>query len=158
MKPLKNHPEKGLAAEVDDQWWLLESPNDFLKAVLLRKRYVSFYKDGLYHRSDGPAIIQADGSEEWHLKGKLHRTDGPAVIEANGTKEWHLNGELHRSDGPAVIRADGTEFWYKNDKLHRSDGPAVVWASGTEEWYQNGELVKHETLIPMKTTKKRKIR
>ena len=30
--------------------------------------------------------------------GKLHRTDGPAVIKANGTKEWWEHGKFIRRE------------------------------------------------------------
>lgn len=45
-------------------------------------------------------------------QGQPHRTDGPAVMFANGTQVWYSNGKLHRRDGPAVIRATGTQEWY----------------------------------------------
>jgi len=49
--------------------------------------------NGKLHRTDGPAIEDADGDKRWYLNGKLHRTDGPAIEYSNGNKEWHLNGE-----------------------------------------------------------------
>lgn len=76
-----------------------------------------WYKNGQYHREDGPAIERADGTKEWYLNGKPHREDGPAVEYANGTKLWYLNGKHHREDGPAIERVDGTKAWYLNDKL-----------------------------------------
>ena len=117
MKPIKRYPKKGLVVDIDGQWWLLESPNDFLKAVLLMKRYINFYKDGKLHREDGPAVVWIDGYKAWYLKGERHRTDGPAIIEADGSKFWCLNGKRHREDGPAIIWADGSEEWYFKDKL-----------------------------------------
>jgi hypothetical protein len=30
--------------------------------------------------------------------GHLHREDGPAIIHANGTEEWWYMGLLHRTD------------------------------------------------------------
>ena len=48
------------------------------------------------HREDGPAIIHADGSQEWYINNKLHREDGPAIIYANGSQEWWLNGKKLR--------------------------------------------------------------
>jgi hypothetical protein len=50
----------------------------------------------------------------WRLNHQRHRTDGPAVIYANGSQVWYLNNQRHRTDGPAVIWADGAQFWYLN--------------------------------------------
>ncbi len=62
-----------------------------------------WFKNGLYHRENGPAIIYLKGREEWFLNGKRHREDGPAIIDFNGKEEWFLNDERHRIDGPAII-------------------------------------------------------
>ena len=35
-----------------------------------------------------------DGSKMWYADDKLHRTDGPAVEQADGSKEWWLDGGL----------------------------------------------------------------
>jgi len=43
---------------------------------------------------------------------QLHRTDGPAVIYANGDHYWFLHGQLHRADGPAMEYANGGRWWY----------------------------------------------
>jgi len=93
---------------------------------------------GRLHRTDGPAIIQADGSQYWHVDGKKHREGGPAIVLANGSRLWYRDGELHRTDGPAVIWADGSRLWYRDGELHRTDGPAVIWADGSREWRVNG--------------------
>jgi hypothetical protein len=82
-----------------------------------------------------------DGSQEWRVNGKLHRTDGPAIICANGHQEWRVNGELHRTDGPAIIFADGSQAWWINDKLHRTDGPAIIRKNGCQEWWINGKYI-----------------
>jgi hypothetical protein len=63
---------------------------------------------------------------KWTLNGKLHRTDGPAIIYANGTQRWYIDGKLHRTDGPAAIHADVLQEWYIDGKRHRTDGPAVI--------------------------------
>ena len=123
MKPLKHRPKKGLAANIDAQWWLLESQADYAKALLLMRERVSFYEDGRYHREAGAAIIGADGSKYWYLKGKLHRIDGPAIIWASGHEDWYLKGELHRADGPAVIWVDGSKSWYLKGKLVNHETP-----------------------------------
>jgi hypothetical protein len=46
------------------------------------------------HRTDGPAVEQADGSKQWYLKGKL----------VNGWHEWFLNGVEQRSPAMTDIQ------------------------------------------------------
>ena len=94
MKPLKRRPKKGLAAEIDGQWWRIESQASYLKAVLLMRERVRFFKNGLRHRTDGPAAIWADGYKAWYQNGLRHREDGPAVVWASGHEEWYLNGKF----------------------------------------------------------------
>ena len=48
---------------------------------------------GLLHRTDGPAIVYADGGKAWFINGLLHRTDGHAVEYPEGSKAWFINGE-----------------------------------------------------------------
>ena len=62
------------------------------------------------------SIEYATGSKFWYRNGKFHREDGPAIEYPNGTKRWYLNDKLHREDGPAVEWVDGTKFWYIDDK------------------------------------------
>ena len=57
---------------------------------------VSYYNSfGQRHRDDDlPAVIDADGSQEWWVGGRLHRdNDLPAAIWADGRQEWYVNGE-----------------------------------------------------------------
>ena len=56
---------------------------------------VAWYKNGQWHRTDGPALEHEDGNKWWFLNGKQHRTDGPACEYANGTKRWWLKGKHH---------------------------------------------------------------
>ncbi len=54
-----------------------------------------WYKDGLQHRLDGPAVIWEDGVKEWYQDGLLHRDNGPAVVYPNSKyKEWWYEGKL----------------------------------------------------------------
>ena len=50
----------------------------------------------------------------YNSAGQLHRTEGPAVLWADGTKLWCQNGLLHRTDGPAIEYADSSKAWYIN--------------------------------------------
>lgn len=99
-----------------------------------------WYYEGNLHRGEGlPAVIKTDGTKQWHVKGKLHRIDGPAVEQLDGLKEWHIKGKLHREDGPAVEHADGGKEWYISGRLQRTDGPAIIQADGSEKWYFKGK-------------------
>ena len=79
-----------------------------------------------------------DGSKTWWKDGKFHREDGPAIIHPDGSEWWYQNDKKHRLDGPAYIDSAGYQYWYLNDELHREDGPAVIYPNGGEEWWQNG--------------------
>ncbi len=47
--------------------------------------------------------------------GQRHRdNDLPAIICANGTQQWYQHDKLHRNnDLPAIIFADGTQQWWQ---------------------------------------------
>ena len=77
---------------------------------------VSWHKDDVIHREDGPAIEWADGGKQWAVNGVTHRLDGPAWERADGIKQWHVNGKLHRLDGPAIEGYDGYNKWYVEDQ------------------------------------------
>ena len=88
-------------------------------------------------------------------QGLLHRTDGPARVWPDGSQEWYCNGQRHRTDGPAGIDADGTQSWWFEDKPHRTDGPAVFWPSGVVEWWFNGrqyDQLTHMLLVNQHNT------
>ena len=73
--------------------------------------------------------------QEWKKDGWWHRTDGPAVIEADGTERWFINGKRHRSGGPAVEKPNGAKVWFRHGLVHREDGPAVTYDNGKEEFW-----------------------
>jgi hypothetical protein len=92
----------------------------------------------VFHRVNGPAVIRADGTQEWWRYGRLHReNDEPAVIGANGRQIWYQNGWHHRVDGPAIVCPSGYTAWFRNGRLHRESGPAITRADGTQDWWQN---------------------
>lgn len=99
-----------------------------------------WYREGVLHREDGPAIIYESGAQKWYKFGKCHREDGPALILSAGIQEWHKAGEIHREDGPAIIHPNGNQFWYLLGKLHRKDGPAIILSNGDQFWYHEGQL------------------
>jgi hypothetical protein len=91
-----------------------------------------------WHKTDGPAVVYADGRTEWYWHGKLHREDGPAIEDAT-CKTWYTHGVCKRLDGPAVEFIDGYKAYRVDGVLHRVDGPAVEGPEG-ESWYINGML------------------
>ena len=88
-----------------------------------------------------------DNRTEWFLNGKYHREDGPAIENADGSEFWYINGKCHREDGPAVEYSDGIKYWYKNGKLHREDGPACEYANGTKYWWIEGKKLTETEFI-----------
>lgn len=86
---------------------------------------VLWYRYGVLHRDNGPAVEYPSGEQWWFQFGKEHREDGPAIIRPDGSKEWFRDGKCHREDGPAVERLDGTQRWYLNGELWE-DGPSVI--------------------------------
>ncbi len=100
------------------------------KKIKIDKWYdneITYYLNGVLHRSNGPALI-SDYIQAWYYKGYYHRLDGPAVTKPNYCNYWYVNGLLHRTDGPAI------EYYQEEQKKYNS-------------WYINGEMVenwKHE--------------
>jgi hypothetical protein len=105
-----------------------------------------WYKEGKYHREDGPAVEFLDGSKEWYREGKHHRLDGPAIEHKDGTKYWYKEGKYHREDGPAIEFRDGTKFWHKEGKFHRLDGPAIECSEERKEWYIENDIYSPKKL------------
>lgn len=124
-------------------------------------------RNGKYHREDGPALINHDGSRHWYIDGKRHRAGGlPAKEMSNGDREWWINGRLHREGSlPAVELADGTKMWFKNGfyfreydlpvvekgkeliewktkdgRTHRRDGMCALIRTDGHFWYVQGKL------------------
>jgi hypothetical protein len=144
---------------------------------------MTWYKEGQFHREDGPAVIEALGTKRWYINGKLHRDGGPAIEAStapgfNGKKIWYQHGKEHREDGPAEISPDGSYCWYINGKIHnpnpnepalylkgkhigwafngefhRLDGPAVIYENGKEEWWINGKNLSEKEIAALKLNK-----
>ncbi len=59
----------------------------------------SWYKNGKYHREDGPALEWQYGKhKEWYVDGVLHREDGPAIEQLAGNNEWWIHGVQYTED------------------------------------------------------------
>ena len=85
--------------------------------------------------------IDDHGEKFWWKDGKWHREDGPAVEYRDGSTFWYKDGLRHRLDGPAIEDYDGDTCWYKDDDWHREDGPAIEYYDGDKEWYIEDRLV-----------------
>lgn len=150
------------------EWVQREAKAKFV-SIRIGEHYTHYRLDGLYHRIDGPAIIEPGVWEMWCRFGLAHRKDGPAIIHSSGGLEWCIKGERHREDGPAAIfsykkewwingnyhRIGGPAYegcdlkaWFENGKLHRLNGPA--YESGNEKlWYIDHEQVSPLAVLPI---------
>jgi hypothetical protein len=64
-------------------------------SVKTRPNKKEWFKNGLHHRLDGPAIEFVDGGTKyWYKDGLKHREDGPAIEFDNGEKHYYLGGRL----------------------------------------------------------------
>lgn len=75
--------------------------------------------DGKLHRLYGPAYISRNYDVElWYKNGVFHREDGPAIRHKDKTFLYYYEGKLHRLDGPAIVeRAGPKQFWIMGQKL-----------------------------------------
>lgn len=105
---------------------LLEIPENFtgMANILGDKHY---FKDGIRHREDGPAVELVNGDKEYYVDGLLHREDGPAIIWADGYKKYFLNGGLHRIDGPAIETPDGFKSYWIDGKQTTRKAQEVLY-------------------------------
>lgn len=76
----------------------------FTTYILKRSQKLASEKSGL--------TKLPDGGSRWFKNGVLHREDGPAVEYPDGSKYWYLNGFPHREDGPAKENSYGAKQWY----------------------------------------------
>ena len=61
---------------------------DFKKPIKVKYWYRYIRK----HPSFTGCLINGDNSKAWFKNGEYHREDGPAFEFANGSKQWRLNG------------------------------------------------------------------
>ncbi len=115
---------------------------------------------GNEHRLSDGSYIDKGGNFCYIKNGMFHREDGPAIVQLNGTTIWCLDGKKHREGGggPAVESVSGYKAWYKDGKLHRNDGPAVIDSDGTEEWWVDGVKTAKDETTNNKTIKNKTIK
>ncbi len=75
----------------------------------------SKFKNGKLHTDDDtPAKVYYQESikySEWYRNGILHRENKPAIIGSDGSYCYWRNGRKHRWDGPAVYKNKKYENW-----------------------------------------------
>lgn len=115
--------------------FLDDIPLDFTGSChLIEDNSIRYYKNGIFHRVDGPALFWHSYEEQWFIDGNFHREDGPAHIHSFG-KEYYQYGLLHRENGPACEFKNGENHYCIKGKLHREDGPAVEYFDGKKAWH-----------------------
>ena len=82
--------------------------------------------------------INESGIKYWYKEGKFHREDGPAVIYANGIHIWYKENKVHRDAGPAIIWPDGAQRWFKNGEEYEPTAhELMVWKMKEKEQTKN---------------------
>ena len=90
----------------------------------VRKREEWWYHGERWREDDKPHLI-IRGDQYWLCdpdpdgRDNIHRIGGPAVIRADGTEEYYEFNRKHRDNGlPAVIRPDGSvEYWVRGKQI-----------------------------------------
>lgn len=103
------------------------------------------YRNGLLHSFDDNPAWSCEDMKIWYHKGKRHRDSGPAIIYANGTEEWWKHGKPHRDhDLPAVKTTDGLLAWYQDGKCHRDNNQPSWIFQHQKKWFCHGTLIMSE--------------
>jgi hypothetical protein len=65
---------------------------------------IEYYKNGLLHREDGPAVITNKDYKEWWNEGLLHNLNGPARIYPDGREGYFIHGEPTTKEALEFLR------------------------------------------------------
>lgn len=75
---------------------------DKLLNTIERKEFesgdVEFYRNGVLHNADGPAVDKANGARYWYKNGVLHRIGGPAVYNPSGRNQYFIDGKQYTEE------------------------------------------------------------
>lgn len=116
--------EKSIVTKSGDKYWYI-GELDLTLPEYERKNKKAYVHGALLHRTNGPAMILADGAEGWCEKGLYHRIDGPALIV------------------PSTMFQTGMNLWYQKGVLHRENGPAIETEFCDDSWYLFGKNMKN---------------
>lgn len=85
---------------------------------------------GCYANGVHSTIKYPHKSKAWYKHGLLHREDGPAMVYPSGSLAWYQNGILHNSKGPAVVGYDGTwQYWLNGKFLTEEEWRLIVFVN-----------------------------
>ena len=96
------------------------------------------YMDVPYSFTGCCKIIEFD-SIRYYKDGLIHREDGPALLY-KGNKEWYINGYLHREDGPAIIYNSGKTYFYYKGNEYDNNFTIKTWKKFIENLKREEEL------------------
>lgn len=122
-----------------------------------------YYKNGLLHREDGPAIIIKKNNklicQKYYIDGKLNNNNGPAIIEYDNDiitkKSFYRDGLCHNDDDkPAILIYNNDKknyhvkesYYFNNGVLHRHDKPSVIFYNTDTQvydqyYYEHGNII-----------------
>jgi len=87
---------------------------------MIRSKYnstVQVFKgpNGEYHNDGAPAVIWSDGDEWWYKHGLLHREDGPAMCNPKTLNHnvWYFEGDRKMDTTGPVTPKQVKEFKLK---------------------------------------------
>lgn len=87
---IDNAIKLGIVTELESEYSIAISPNG-------DKRY---YRDGLIHREDGPAVELSDGYKIWCLNGKtLSESEWRKKISVINLNSKKINYKIYHTDG-----------------------------------------------------------
>jgi len=91
------------------------------------------HEGDLHSFNDKPAIEFDNGRKKWYKDGVLHRLEGPAIINifySSIVYHYYQNGLRHRFLKPAYIKwvngIKSYEKYYLKGNLHNPIGPAII--------------------------------
>lgn len=105
-----------------------------------------WYKDGKFHREDGPAMLfkNKQRQSEYYINGVFQKYgDFPAKKKKKTRQENTLANSIGYPDKyfTGVFEWDGRKEWHKDGNFHREDGPAYIGKDGYKEWWLDGKCI-----------------
>jgi hypothetical protein len=123
-------------------------PGDFTGVAEFLNNSKEWFKEGKWHREDGPAVEHINGYKEWWVNGKRHRINGPAIENSNGAKEWWIEDELY-----TTFRLKGlirfSLFLGKQKGKYNLDWLKFLTEQGIKEFPIVLEMETYEPFIPL---------